>query len=829
MSDDLLGHMLGPYEVVDTIGFEGPAEVYRGYQLEAGKYVLIRLVGRGLEPNAVWSARFRREGRAVAALRHANIAPAYDFGEALDGYYMIGEITEGTTLANILEQVKAGERTLAPDDITFMIRQVAAALDYAHAQGVTHRDLTPDHITITRSGQAIVTDFGLTMLLSRDAAEHTGGAYFGTAGYMAPEVLEDFLTATHASDIYSLGVIVYQILTGELPFQIGSEVDDALRALTGSAPNPRLLNEDIPVTVADVVLKALSSSPKDRFKNAMQMAAQLEWAYANPVPPETMPRPRRASKPVSGPTDLVTDGPLPSPRRPTAERLVVKRSMSRQEERREKARLRTEHDRITRQEEAKKRHIQRAEAEQHRRIKQQVRREQWRAFWTRWGRTIGALAVVVVLLVAILVGLQAAGVIAVAVKPPSLPSMPQLPTPSGPTPTSTPFDASQAMASLATVQPLAPTPTPIQPTHTPISPVQLAPLGMDTTAFRVPDGAAMQFVPAGQFMMGTNDPVRNPNARPQHPVMLADYWIDQTEVTNAQYALCVDNGLCQPPTQQIYIDDPAYADYPVTFLTYEQAGTYCLWLAGSSGQVIGLPSEAQWEKAAAWDPVASAARLYPWGNEQPTPDRGRFFGGPETLPASPVGTHPAGASAYGVHDMAGNVWEWVADWFDEDYYKRTGVAVDPTGPTSGTHRVTRGGSWRLEGYMAISSFRNPTQPNVNGDAVGFRCAMTVSRPPAESGVVIAPVDAAHMLAALVQQSQNDAQNDAGTMAEWLDALSDLSTALSGGDTQKATGIIVEYTRRLASHRNNELIAPALAFRLDRGMVWIQEQIAPVIP
>jgi formylglycine-generating enzyme required for sulfatase activity len=387
------------------------------------------------------------------------------------------------------------------------------------------------------------------------------------------------------------------------------------------------------------------------------------------------------------------------------------------------------------------------------------------------------------------------------------------------------------MESLATVAPLVLTPTPLQPTQTPISPVQLTPLGIDTTAFRVHDGVAMQFVPAGQFMMGTDDPNRNRNSQPQHPVMLADFWIDQTEVTNAQYALCVEKGLCQPPTKRVYIDDPAYADHPVTFVTYEQAGTYCLWLASASSQVIGLPTEAQWEKAAAWDPVTSTARLYPWGSEAPSAGTalGRFFGGPETLPASPVGTHPAGASSYGVHDMAGNVWEWVADWFDEDYYRRTGVAVDPTGPTSGTHRVTRGGSWRLEGYMAVSSFRNPTQPNVNGDAVGFRCAMTVSRPPVESGIAIAPVEAAQMLGSLVQQSQSDEQNDAGTMAEWLDALSDLHTALSGGDTQKATGIIVEYTQRLASHRNNKLITPALAFRLERGMAWIQKQIAPVIP
>ncbi len=130
--------------------------------------------------------------------------------------------------------------------------------------------------------------------------------------------------------------------------------------------------------------------------------------------------------------------------------------------------------------------------------------------------------------------------------------------------------------------------------------------------------------------------------------------------------------------------------------------------------------------------------------------------------------------------------------------------------------------------MAASTMRAQTQPKINGDALGFRCAMTVSRPPTESGVAIIPVDAAQMLANLVQQSQTDTQNDAGTMAEWLSTLSDLNTALASGDNQKATGIIIEYTQRLSSQRDNKLITPALAFRLDRGLVWIQEQIAPVI-
>jgi hypothetical protein len=177
--------------------------------------------------------------------------------------------------------------------------------------------------------------------------------------------------------------------------------------------------------------------------------------------------------------------------------------------------------------------------------------------------------------------------------------------------------------------------------------------------------------------------------------------------------------------------------------------------------------------------------------------------------------------------MAGNVWEWVADWFDEDYYKRTGVAVDPIGPTAGTHRVARGGSWSAEGYMAASSFRNPALPTVNGETTGFRCAMSASRPPAESGVVLAPLDASQSLAAVVEQSKADTENDADAISQWQTVFSDLNTALSSGDRQKALGIVVESTQRLSRHVEDQLISSTLASRLSRGLAWIQDQLSMI--
>src|SRR5262245_7293988 len=127
--------MLGPYQIIEFVGMEGPAEVYKGYDPSRNIPVLVRLVGRGRPAEPVWSARFRRETKVIAGLKHTNIAPILDVGEALDGHYMVSELIDGTTLADLLAGIQDGTRTLLPEDVTFMVRQVAAGLDEAHGKG----------------------------------------------------------------------------------------------------------------------------------------------------------------------------------------------------------------------------------------------------------------------------------------------------------------------------------------------------------------------------------------------------------------------------------------------------------------------------------------------------------------------------------------------------------------------------------------------------------------------------------------------------------------------------------------------------------------------
>ena len=236
----------------------------------------------------------------------------------------------------------------------------------------------------------------------------------------------------------------------------------------------------------------------------------------------------------------------------------------------------------------------------------------------------------------------------------------------------------------------------------------------------------MVYVPAGQFEMGSNDPLYN-NERPPHGVALDGFWLDQTEVTNDQYRICVEAGACKPPdathslSRPSYYDDPAYGDYPILHVNWYRAVAYCTWAGGQ------LPTEEQWEYAAR----GPESRWFPWGDMPDGTrlnycdancvlehtDQGSDDGYLET---APVGSYEAGASWCGALDMVGNVWEWVWDWYG--YYPSE---ENPGWLASDMKfRVVRGGAWDTDGQHARGSFRNWFDPAKSHDSIGFRCVLT---------------------------------------------------------------------------------------------------------
>ena len=245
------------------------------------------------------------------------------------------------------------------------------------------------------------------------------------------------------------------------------------------------------------------------------------------------------------------------------------------------------------------------------------------------------------------------------------------------------------------------------------------------------DGMVQVYIPEGSFQMGGLDPRAASDEKPVHKVEMKGYWIDKTEVTNAMFLQCVQSGTCTPPqvtsseSNSSYFNNAEFNDFPVINVTWDSAKQYCEW-AGRR-----LPTEAEWEYAAR----GTTAGTYPWGEDAPDETRANFnYMSGDT---SQVGSYPAGASSFGALDMAGNVFEWTNDYYDENYYA-SGPASNPTGPelrTAYFNRVVRGGSFAdAEVELRTSSRSSVLGPNYDAEfgseaylgsfssRIGFRCA-----------------------------------------------------------------------------------------------------------
>lgn len=235
------------------------------------------------------------------------------------------------------------------------------------------------------------------------------------------------------------------------------------------------------------------------------------------------------------------------------------------------------------------------------------------------------------------------------------------------------------------------------------------------------DGAPMVLVPAGEFIMGSDK--GDDDEAPIHHVFLDSFYLDKFEVTNGRFAKFVEAIQSEPPWGFADKDTPIVnADRPVRWVSWMDAIGYCLWVGKR------LPTEAEWEKAAR----GPDGRIYPWGNDPPTPAHavfGRKEGGVETL--SPVGNRDKGKSPYGAHDLAGNLYEWVMDWYDEAFYTNfvKNPTINPRGPSEGTAKAQRGGSYINNPYRLRSSFRTKGDPTEQDPNVGFRCAQDVPKLP----------------------------------------------------------------------------------------------------
>jgi tRNA A-37 threonylcarbamoyl transferase component Bud32 len=283
--DSLIGRNIDEYRLISLLGKGGMARVYLGLDTRLKRYVAIKIVDTPFRGHSEYRDRFRREAKAVAQLQHPNIIHLYHYGEVDDLLYMAMPYIEGASLAHLIYSYRQEGAWMPATEVGRLVREIGQALDHAHRQGVVHRDVKPSNIMLDKTGRAILTDFGLVLFVEAG----TQAEVFGTPHYMAPEQVQSSADAGPASDLYSLGIILYEMCTGEVPFEAENPMDVAVMQVNELPPSPREIRSDLSPAVADVILKAIAKEPEARYASGAALTAALDDAL-QALPPTTPSR-----------------------------------------------------------------------------------------------------------------------------------------------------------------------------------------------------------------------------------------------------------------------------------------------------------------------------------------------------------------------------------------------------------------------------------------------------------------------------------------------------------------------------------------------------------
>jgi serine/threonine-protein kinase len=726
MSQVQAGQMMGPYRLINEIGKGGMAIVWKAYHAAMDRYVAIKMLPYQFAQRDEFLARFRQEARVIARLEHPHILPVYDYGEGGDTPgndmpYLVMRLLEAGTLT---ERIRAGALSLAEVDRIFT--QLAEALEYAHEKGVIHRDIKPSNAMLDQRGEIFLTDFGIAKIVENAVHLTSTGTITGTPEYMSPEQAQG-MKVDHRTDIYSLGVVLYEMLTGQVPYQAETPIAVILKKIQDPLPPPSVVNPEIPDPLEPVLLKALTKEPRDRFSTMGEFLVAWKKAVAEcAATPEIKP------------------GSAPGAEKKKADDWMPPAALSSGGDERSRKKETASEGKPPAAPEGRERPQERQEVKP---VKAPAQAQKVKPF--PWVWVLGGVGALVVLC-----GLLFGGTLVLrAIRNRNAVTPTQYVMAAAPLPTETTevfptFTAAESIdlptKTRAAAMAPPPTDTPA-PTAKPLPSDTPAPIGLPAQVTD-PKGIQMVLVPGGAFEMGSNleavmpfcpdwDQGRQCIAKNYigeqgvHTVVLDAYYIDQYEVTNQNYALCVKAGDCKAPadislgTQDYYYGNPKFENYPVVHVTWGEAMKYCNWRGGR------LPTEAEWEKAAR----GIDQRIFPWGNsytgtkanlcdinctaQQTNKDLNDGY--PYT---SPVGIFTDAQSPYGAFDMAGNVWEWVIDWYDEGFYgTQLASSENPRGPDSGDGRVVRGGSWVSNIFNARTTLRLNYQPDQHAFHIGFRC------------------------------------------------------------------------------------------------------------
>ncbi len=277
MTDPLVGTRLDEYLLEDLLGHGGMARVYRGLDTGLKRYAAVKVIDTPHQQDADYIARFEKEARAIAQLDHPHIVTVYRYGDAGQLLYLAMKYVEGADLHAVLSSYEADKQLMPDDEVMRLLREIGSALDYAHSQGVVHRDIKPSNIMLDPQGRAFLTDFGLALLTEVG----TRGEILGSPHYIAPEQAVSSAGAVAQSDLYALGVILYRMVTGTLPFDDEDVLELLMLHMTALPPSPRTMRAEISPAVEEVLLKALAKEPADRYQSGMALADAYAEALAN--------------------------------------------------------------------------------------------------------------------------------------------------------------------------------------------------------------------------------------------------------------------------------------------------------------------------------------------------------------------------------------------------------------------------------------------------------------------------------------------------------------------------------------------------------------------
>ena len=656
MSDFTIPQM-DRYHIIEQLGEGGMATVYKAHDDRLQREVAIKFIRRGAVPPELLETvlkRFEREAMSLAKLTHPNIVPVIDYGEHDGLPYLVMVYLQGGTL-----RTKTGHPILYSQAARWLA-PIARALDYAHRRNLIHRDVKPGNILFTEDGEPMLTDFGIAKILDVETSTSlTGtGVGIGTPKYMAPEQwMGKVLPQT---DQYSLGVVFFELVTGKPPYDADSTTAILIKQTTEPLPHPKEFVPDLPDEVEQVLFKALAKDPAERYPDMGRFAAVLEALKElrkEEVQEETIMAPgagveqpqtqgqgqvseELAILPVADTVTKIT----PPPGMKVAASTSLPSSLVAGGMDGEGPRVDVAQERISQPLTSSAEDL------------------------AQQGLTIG--------MPLLLGGMAILGILVVAIIGVFIFGSRLLPQKSSEITTEQAVVATPTIVKQAAIATQLPPETPFLAgtpilTGTPLQTEALT-LGIGSTQVSSVDSMDMVYVPAGDFLMGSNDGADD--EKPQQKVNLDAFWIDKTEVINAMYARCLQAGACKSTASGRTILS-GFENYPVVVDNWEMAQAYCEW-AGRR-----LPTEVEWEKAAR----GTDGRTSPWG-EGIKCENANYVNC--TGKVQPVGSYPSYASPYGALDMAGNVWEWVADLY----------------PESSEH-IIKGGDWQVLAWGMRSALR----------------------------------------------------------------------------------------------------------------------------